>query len=423
MIILYDLIFILIALAYLPVYLIKGKFHKGFASRLGVLPKSLELNNPIWVHAVSVGEAMAVRQLVDKLRLAYPSKKFVFSTVTATGNKIVKAIAKDSDLVIYLPLDLSFIVSKVVGRVRPAAFIIAETEIWPNLISCLSAKNIPVVLINGRISDSSFKGYSLVKLILRGILNKVSLFCVQTQTDVKRLISLGVDENRIRVTGNLKFDIKPRRDSRDNSSSLRQKLGINAKDKVFIAGSTHANEEAMILRVYKGLFEVFPGLRLLIAPRHPERAPEIDDIVSRSGFNPVRISGLAAGNAKGDSARAVFILDTIGQLADFYSIADLVFVGGSLVKKGGHNILEPAVLGKAVIFGPFMFNFRDIADLFLSNGAACSVSGEEELKKAISLLLKDPRKIEELGAKAGRLIVENQGATERTLGFIRDFKI
>ena len=412
MFIVYDLIFLIFTIFYLPVYLLRRKFHRGFSSRLGFLPKNLSLNKPIWVHAVSVGEAMAVRRLIEELRNNYPGKKFVISTVTPTGNKIAKSIAKPGDFVTYLPLDFSFIVKSVINRINPAVFIIAETEIWPNLISYLYKKNIPVITVNGRISDASSRGYLSIKLFIKPILNRIAFFCMQTERDAERLSRLGVQNSKIKVTGNMKFDTAGYAGKAESSYDYRQKLCLCAPDKLLVAGSTHPGEEEMILGAYKSLKKEFPDLKLLIAPRHPERSKEIMQIVSKFGLPSVFVSGLPS-ECSTCLANSVFILDSVGELASFYAISDIVFMGGSLVKKGGHNILEPAALLKPVIFGPYMFNFQDIAELFLSKKAAIIIRGPEELEKNIADLLENSALAKDLAERAKALIAQNQGATKR----------
>ena len=417
MFLIYDLIFFIIALFYLPLYLLRKKFHRGFIRRLGFLPRDLNLNQPIWIHAVSVGEAKALKKLIEELKRIEPDKKFVFSTVTATGNKIMQDMAGDHDLVTYLPLDFSWVVSGVLERVNPSLFIIAETEIWPNLITALRRKNIPTVVINARISDRSLRGYKMLKIFIKPILNKVHLFCVQSQTDATRLMKLGVAVNKIKITGNLKFDSADLYLEPVGAHNYKASLGLTKEEKLLVAGSTHAQEEQIILSVYKELLKAFGELKLLLAPRHPQRAPELKNLVSLFGFHPVLISNLPF-HCPTCIPKPVFILDTIGQLNDFYAIADVVFVGGSLVKSGGHNILEPAAKGKAVLFGPYMFNFRDIADLFLRNQAAILVENQEELKNKLSFLLSRQAERQKLGARAQELVIDNQGATRRTLEFI-----
>lgn len=412
MFILYDLIFLIFTLIYLPIYLFKGKFHQGFLRRLGILPKGLNLDKPFWIHAVSLGEAISLRGLIGELRKCYPAKQFVFSTVTPTGNKIFREIAREGDLVTYLPLDFSFTVKKVIDKVRPNLFIIAETEIWPNLITYLGKKNIPIVIVNGRISDASLKGYSAVRLLIAPILNKVRLFCMQSDADAARLKQLGFPGDKIKVTGNMKFDqLNPGR-----GAGCREKLGLSPQEKLFLCGSTHPQEEEIILSVYKNLLKKFSGLRLLIAPRHTQRSGEILKLANGFGFCCVEASKI---NPQNLSAKPVFILDTVGNLADFYAAADIVFVGGSLVKRGGHNILEPAGAGKPVIFGPQMFNFRDVARIFLDNHAAIMVKSAKELESAVEELFNNSAMAAELTANARRVILQNQGATARNIGAIK----
>lgn len=457
MILFYDLIFLLIALIYFVSYLFRGKFHRGFISRLGIIPEGLNLNHPIWIHAVSVGEAVSVKGFIENLRKTYPEKKLVISTVTPGGNKIARTIAKNEDFITYLPLDFSFTVRASIDKIKPSLFIIVETEIWPNLISYLFSKNIPIIVINGRISDRSFKKYLLVKWLLKPLLSKINLWCVQSSVDAQRLITLGLAEDKVKVTGNMKFDNTDCRDSisdRDGKE-LKIKIGLEPDMKLLVAGSTHIGEEEILLKVYKKLLSGFPRLKLLIAPRHPERSRQIEKIAGRYNFLPVCISQISSALSNGalDSAgriplrpihprsklqgtlgrcginllsviynqQQVFILDTIGELMSFYQIADIVFVGGSLIKKGGHNILEPASLAKPILFGSYMFNFRDITELFLKNNAGIHVRNEEELYAAIKDLLSLPAKIDVLGNKARDLILQNQGAIRHNLELIKKY--
>ena len=408
--ILYDLLYLLALIIYLPVFLLRRKFHRGLIRRLGILPRLLFLDRPIWIHAVSVGEATLIKGLLEELRLAFPGKSFVISTVTPTGNKIARGLARDKDFVTYLPLDLSFVVGSVIKKVNPFLFVVAETEIWPNLLGCLYKKHIPVIVVNGRISDSSFRGYFGIRFLIKPVLNKISLFCVQTERDARRLLHLGLQKSRLRVTGNMKFDLKP-----EVLSFKASGLRLKYDEELWVCGSTHPGEEEIILKAYQRLLAEFPDLRLLLAPRHPERASEVAGLVKKFGFQPVKISFQ---KQPADGSTPVYILDTVGELLSFYSIAHLVFVGGSLVNKGGHNILEPAALGKPVIFGPQMFNFKDISQLFLKNKGAVLVHNQKELVSSVRNLLNDPSLVTALGQHAKELIAQNQGATQRNLGFI-----
>ncbi|MDD5128791.1 MAG: 3-deoxy-D-manno-octulosonic acid transferase [Candidatus Omnitrophica bacterium] len=420
MFLLYDLIILIFVLIYLPVYLLKGKFHHGFFRRFGFLPDNLNLDQPIWIHAVSVGEAVSIKGLIGELRKAYPHKRLVISTVTATGNKIARGLINDGDFLTYLPLDFSFIVKKVIQKINPCLFIIAETEIWPNLINCLYKQGIPIVTVNGRISDSSYSGYRAIKFLIRPILRKVNKFCVQSDTDAARLNSLGVDKRNILVNGNAKFDINLDLSGQPAGKALeiRQKLMLGLDDKLWVCGSTHPGEEEIITKAYKELLLSFPKLKLLIAPRHTERSRDVAKLVSGGSFMPVFISSIS-GACPTCVNNPVFILDVMGELLNYYSAADIVFVGGSLVKTGGHNILEPASQKKPVIFGPQMFNFRDIAKLFLQNKAAVMVADSGELVDKIKEILASNLLAQQLVERAYGLIISNRGATKKNVEVIK----
>jgi len=418
MFIIYDLIFLVFAIFYLPLYFFRGKIKTGFLRRLGILPKALNLGRPIWIHAVSVGEAAAVRGLVNQLRQSYPDKKLVISTVTATGNKIAQGLIRDGDFLTYLPLDFSFIVRRVLKKINPCLFIIAETEIWPNLITSLSKQQIPVVTVNGRISDSSYGGYRLIKFFIRPILRMVGQFCVQSDLDAQRLASLGVDQQKIQVTGNVKFDINLSPAVSPEVTVYRNKLWLAQEDKLLVCGSTHPKEEERILAAYCELLAGFPRLKLLIAPRHPERSRQVSRIALDYGLMPVFVSNIAQ-SCPTCISKPVFILDLIGELMNYYSAADIVFVGGSLVKKGGHNILEPASFKKPVIFGPHMFNFRQISELFLGKQAALMVSDSRQLAGAIKAVLESNLLAKGLGQRAYDLIADNRGATDKNTQIIK----
>jgi 3-deoxy-D-manno-octulosonic-acid transferase len=412
--------FLLFAIFYLPIFLFRKKFHSGFAMRFGVFPQVPELDGPIWLHAVSVGEAMSIRHLVENLKGKFPQKDFIISTVTPTGNKIARSIAGKNDAVIYLPLDFSWVVRGVIDKISPSLFVIAETEIWPNLITALYKKNIPIAVVNARISDRSFKKYLFARFLVKPVLNKISVFCVQTAIDGKRLEQLGVAKEKIKLTGNMKFDIKVRdyEDLRKDYADYRVKLGVGIKEKLIVAASTHPGEEEALLEVYLKLLNSFPDLKLLLVPRHPERSEALVKLINKYPLlSARRISQLPRLNEADELSgrKQVFILDTIGQLMYFYAISDIVFVGGSLVKSGGHNILEPASLGKPILFGKYMFNFRGIAEMFLKNNAGIMVNDAGELEIELKKILEDDLKISQLGHASRKVILENQGATAKNV--------
>lgn len=423
--IVYDIIFILFSLAYLPYLFITGRYHKDLSQRFGFYPKeivdSLKRESIIWVHAVSVGEVMAARTLCERFLEMYPEMRLVISTITKTGNSVANRLFKDRATVLYLPVDISHILNKTFNAITPEIFVIIETEIWPNLILALSGRKIPIFLVNGRISPSSYKGYKKIRFAFRSILSKVTLFCMQNDEYADRIKDMGAPEDRVAVTGNMKFDAVVIREMSDklNKKALRDKLSLTEDQPLFIAGSTHKPEEKIILSVYKDLVRDFPRLRLLLAPRHIERTREIEAIAGRLGFKTLRVSDIATEKDKQSPERSpVLILDTIGRLSKLFSIGTIVFVGGSLMKRGGQNILEPAAFSKPIVFGPYMFNFKDIAETFIKEDAAIMVKDRDELFKVARFFLGDEEKRKELGDKARSLVDRNIGATDRNMYYI-----
>lgn len=415
MFIFYDLISIIFILCYLPFFLLRKKYHRGLLMRFGIFARSaidkVRDKKIIWIHAVSVGETQSIATLIRNLKQEYPDFCIVVSTVTKTGNEIARKIIGSQDLAIYIPLDISIIVKKVIGIINPSLFIVVETELWPNLIINLNRKDIPVVLINGRISESSFRGYKVVGLFFKKVLRSFSLLCMQTEEDARRIIELGADRQKVHVTGNMKFDVQ------DSGFRVQDsELGLRQDEQLFIAGSTHPGEEEIILRVYKELIKKHPYLRLLIAPRHIERAREIERLISKFGFTSQRISQL---NLDSQLMRPVLILDTIGQLKNLYKLAEIVFIGGSLVRHGGQNPLEPAIFFKPILFGPYMYNFSEIVQVFLSRKAAIMVKNEKQLKDSCLRFLEKPSLREELGKRAKGLLLENRGASLRNIELIK----
>jgi len=386
---------------------------------LGFLPEDLITklggNKHIWIHAVSVGEVLVASKLIESIKQQWPQERIVISTVTPTGNRIAQSLASDKITVMYFPLDFSFIVKKIIHKIKPMIFITAETEIWPNIISYLYAKHVPIVIVNGRISKRSFWGYKKIRFLLRSTLRRIALFCMQTPEDAERIIYLGAPKERVKFVGNLKFDEKLPEYSCDSEC-----LGLRENDMLFIAGSTHHNEEEMVFKIYRDLVKNYPRLKLMIAPRHPERADSIASVISANNFKVIKFSGIKNHKINlAAYANYVFLVDTIGDLKSLYNLATVVFVGGSLVDKGGHNIIEPAYFSKPIIFGQHMSNFQDMADLFLRKNAAIRVKTDKELANAVKILLDSAIKRQKLGENARIIVDENKGATQRTVEQIK----
>ncbi|MCK4518785.1 MAG: 3-deoxy-D-manno-octulosonic acid transferase [Candidatus Omnitrophica bacterium] len=430
MLFIYDIFFVIFLLCCLPVFIFGRKYHKGFGMRLGIMPKEifsrLEGRDIIWIHAVSVGEASSAQPLIEALRQRYPRKHIVISTITETGNEAAKRIAGDDCTVIYLPFDVSSIVKKVIRRLNPSLFIIIETEIWPNLILRLHREGIPVVLVNGRISASSFKGYSLLKPFIKPLLKNVGLFCMQTENDASKIKSLGAREETVKVTGNLKFDIEQEKETlRKQADEFASLLKLSGKDKVFIAGSTHYPEEKVLFLVYGRLLKHYPDLKMVVVPRHIRRVDKIENEARRLNLKPVKYSDLVERKRvlSGRGGQEVIILNLMGRLKAAYSRADIVFVGGSLAKRGGQNMIEPASFSKALMFGPHTYNFDNLAEGLLSNEAALMVKDEEDLFKKSLFLLSNPEKKEELGKNALAFLEESKGAAKKTINLIETLNL
>jgi len=396
------------------VYALRGRVGWHILMRLGFFPadqfEALKDGEVVWLHAVSVGEARAAESVLRLMRRRWPKTRRVISTVTPTGYQILRHIVEKDETICYAPVDLSCVVRRFLAEIRPSLLVIFETELWPNLIRLSRARGAKVVIVNGRISDRSLGRYGRMQWFWRRLLKDVALFCMQTEEAAERIKALGAWYRDVAVTGNIKFDVSA--DARE--PSFADVLRRTAPDHIlWIAGSTHDNEEETALRLYKSLRKDFPHLRLLIAPRHLERLDKIRRTIRLEGLDSLLLS--RAGEAQGSS---VLLLDTIGDLSATYQFADIVFIGGSLVKKGGHNPIEPAVYGKAILFGPHMGNFKEIRDRFIADGAAIEVNSPQEMEFALRRLLSSRQERQALGARARQLIEKNRGAAARTLDFM-----
>lgn len=414
MLILYEILLALYVILYLPVLILKGKFHGGFLQRFGFFSAALKerVRHPrnIWIHAVSVGELIAITGLMRELKIIYPDHQIILTTSTKTGHDLALKRVKDFAVILWAPLDFSLAVRAFNRLIHPKVYVVAETELWPNLFTALNRRHIPILLINGRISDNSFGRYLKVRWFIKRYLGYISALCMQSQQDVERIIAMGAPPEKVSNFGNVKFDDLPA-----PSSFTLEDFGLRNDDTLWVCGSTHPGEEEMVLDIYEKFKDQYPSLRLAIAPRHIERVVGIQKIIQARGLPFVRFSQMSTGAR---DYRAIVLVDTIGHLRSFYAFSSFVFVGKSLTVKGGHNIIEPAFFSKPVIVGPYMQNFRDVTAAFKKDNAICQVNNASEFETAVETLLKDPKKREELGKKAKEVIVHQQGATKRGVELI-----
>jgi len=359
---------------------------------------------------------MAAIPLIQEIKKSYPSQKIVLSTVTGTGNYTATINAREADAVLYFPFDYPFIVKRVVKKIKPKLFITLETEIWPNLLRELKRNNIPSMVISGRISNHSYYKYKWSRFFFSKVLNNIDAFCMQTEVDSRRIIDIGAKADRVTTIGNIKFDQCVPITSPEEKVNLCNTLNIKEDKRIFIAGSTHKGEEDIVLDIFKSLKKNYPDLILMLAPRHPERFNEVANLLSRHKLPSVKKTEITKGCK--ENHYDVILLDTIGELSKLYSIGTIIFVGGSLVSNGGHNVLEPVAYKKAVIFGPHMENFSEISRSLSESGGGLQVHNQEEfLLKAIMLLQNDTVR-EKLGKQAFKVIANNQGAIKKAMEVI-----
>ncbi|MBI5181487.1 MAG: 3-deoxy-D-manno-octulosonic acid transferase [Nitrospirae bacterium] len=407
-------------LPYLVLKSIKRKGSlSGISERFGYYPDISTGNKKvIWIHSVSLGEVIASIPLVMELKRRYPDYSLVMSTVTETGRATAINKLPFLNTVVYFPFDLHFSVNNAIDKIKPVVFIMLETEIWPNFLKGLNKRNIPAILINGRISDRSYKRYLSVRFFIKEVLKNISAFGMQSAADTERIISIGADKEKVERTGNLKFEHEVKELTEDEIKGLRRSLNIKDKDEIFLAGSTHRGEDEEVVKAYLSVVKEVKDAILIIAPRHLDRLPEIEDILKRYNLSFVRKTMIKRKETKRYS---VILLDTIGELSTLYSIASVVFMGGSLVPAGGHNILEPAVYKKAVLFGPYMHNFREIAEGFKNKKAAIEINSSDEMAREIINILNNPDIEKELGERGLSVILENKGALEKSVRLISKF--
>lgn len=390
------------------------KYVGSLGQRMGYLPVSFNMDGDpsIWIHAVSVGEVLTARPLVADLKRRYPGLRLFLSTTTMAGQQLARRSVPNVDAVFYFPFDLGLFVRRTLDLVRPRLFLMMETEIWPVLLRECQRRGVKTAVINGRLSSRSFPRYRLIRRFMARVLGDIDRFCVQSDESARRFVELGAEAGKVVVTGSLKFDsLDPPGAVRARERVLRY-FRVPPSRPTIVAGSTMRGEEATVLRAFRRVRVAAPSALLVLAPRHPERFGEVEQLCRGEGWKTVRRTELAI---DAEPRADIVVLDTIGELASLYQIGTVVFVGGSLVPTGGHNVLEPAVFGKPIVFGPHMENFREIADAFVAADAAVRLDGEGQLEITLVELLGDPVRRARMGAAARALVEANRGAKDKTM--------
>jgi 3-deoxy-D-manno-octulosonic-acid transferase len=425
----YSILLTVGVLVLLPAFLLDaarhGKYVAGLRERAGgIAPVESGGRAVLWLHCVSVGEAQAARPLVALLGERFPDLALAVSTTTLTGQRVAReAFGTSAAAVFYFPFDWAWSVRRALRAVKPSAVLLVETELWPRFLRECRARGVPVAVVNGRISQKSFRRYARLGPLIRAILGDLTLAVMQTEDDAARIRDLGLAAERVKVSGNIKFDIDTPTTEPPATAELRARFRLDGSRPLVVAASTHAPEESIVVGAFKETRAALPDQRprLLLAPRHPERFAEVGALLAASGLAWARRSAVPA---PGDADCDIILLDTIGELRAAYPLASLVFVGGSIAKTGGHNVLEPAADARCVITGPHTFNFKDIVRRFAELDALVQLTAvaEEdaagELARVMTELLADDARRRELGARARAALERNRGATERTVEFI-----
>jgi 3-deoxy-D-manno-octulosonic-acid transferase len=409
----YSLLYIIALLFLLPFEYFKRKDSirkRWIKEKFGFFDSIPKANSHkrLWIHAVSVGEVIAAATFIKRLKDKYKNVEIILSTITDTGQKVSNETLGSVTKIIYLPFDIPFCIKGAIKNIKPDLFILVETELWPNIIRLLHKNNIPLLILNGRISNKSFRNYKKIKFFIKDVLDRIDLFCMQSDSYSFRIQTLGANPTKIITLGNIKFD------KEYDLEPLKWTEGLKQKDDIIIVGgSTHSPEEDLILDTYVKLKRVYPELKLIIAPRHPERFKDVEELIKKRGIDYIKRSNIS--HDKGLST-PVILLNVIGELAKVYSICDIAIMGGSFIPHGGQNPFEPAYWGKAVVCGPHMENFPMIED-FYKNSAAIETT-KERLYDELKGLLDNPERRLSIGQSAQELFRKNKGATERAIEII-----
>lgn len=396
-------------------FYIKPKLRAGFREKIGFYKKNNSGKKTVWIHAVSVGEVNAVESLVKKLYQELSDISIILTTVTKTGQEVaIKKLTQYTDMITYFPYDFNFSVNSAIKALKPDIVVIAETEIWPNFSRAVSRKKLPLIIINGRISEKSYKGYKKIKFFLKNIFKNYSLLLMQTKEDKNRIVKLGANSNEVEVMGNLKFQID---NIIDENEINKLKTSLNISDnRVFIAGSTHKGEDEIIMDVFQKLKTKLVNIKLILAPRHPERNKSVTELAVNKGFT----IGLRSQNDTLEN-KDIILIDTMGELGKLYSVADIAFIGGSFSGTGGHNPLEAAVYKVPVVSGESVKNFKDIYKYMCDVNSAIIVKNEVELYNEIFELFKNKKKYSEMSRATSKIFEQHSGAVEFAFEKIKKF--
>ncbi len=421
----YTLAFVLLSPRFLFDIVTRGKYAAGFGQRLGFLPEFVSDERPvIWLHCVSVGETNAARPLVDELKRSYPHHRLIVSTTTKTGQKMARDVFGDkAEAIFYFPFDWRFSVRRALRLFAPSVVLLMETEIWFNFIREANHTNARICIVNGRLSERSYQRYSYFPQAMKRVLAYIDLALMQGDGDAKRILALGMRANDVRVSGNLKFDLNVDASESKMTEKFRSRFGISAEVPLILAASTHSPEEKWLLESFNEIFRSIgqPLPRLMIAPRHPERFAEVAEIVKKTGLTWVQRSEVESPK---DKTAEVILLDSIGELRAAYPLAEIVFVGGSLIPHGGQSIFEPAAAGKAIVTGANTANFADAVKEFLSKDALIQLEGHDNpeiitaLTEVFRDLLKNKERRRTLGISARTVMNNNRGAIGRTIEYL-----
>jgi 3-deoxy-D-manno-octulosonic-acid transferase len=415
---------IIATLLVIPLYIIRLIKEKGFSERFrqsfGVIPRTalepVANQKCIWLHAASVGEIVAASPIVKEIRRQFPEKLILVSVITVNGYAMAKRIIPEADSIIYVLPDLPMQMHSIVAKIRPEIILLVETELWPGFLWVSKQFNVPVIMVNGRIGDKNVRCYKFLFFFFPHMLKTIVKFCMQSVIDAQYIIKLGANPRRVFVTGNTKFDQTYTNVSQTEKNEIVQQIKLEKRWPIIVAGSTHKGEEEIVFTAFKKILEHFESAALIVAPRAIQRANEVSLLAIQYNLSATLRTSL---DSFGDENN-IIILDTIGELGKIYSIGDVVYVGGSLVPRGGHNILEPAAHGKPIIVGPYMFNFKDTYALFSEHQACETVQDADELTDKLLVLLTDNKKRELMGERALAIINENCGATTNTVQHIKE---